>query len=201
MPIYASDTEDLTTYSVVVNHEEQYSIWPADRQPPAGWQAVDKSGSKAECLEYIDGVWTDLRPLSLRLEMAKWEKERDLLPEREVSAPTGPKRIPLPERLEGLQAVELALSETAPGPRLRQAIEDGFVYLRFSEQFGRTEIGFALEPSECDIANADFEKTTGQIHFVGHAVLDYVPLQCIADLSLASMSGTARIVRGKEPVR
>jgi MbtH protein len=51
---------------VVVNHEQQYSIWPIDRDPPAGWQEVGKTGSKAECLEYIGEVWTDMRPLSLR---------------------------------------------------------------------------------------------------------------------------------------
>ncbi len=54
---------------VVVNHEEQYSIWPIDREIPLGWRAVGKSGPKAECLEYIQEVWTDMRPLSLREKM------------------------------------------------------------------------------------------------------------------------------------
>jgi len=58
--------EDKTTYVVVVNHEEQYSIWPDYRELPLGWRAVDKVGSKQECLAYIDQVWTDMRPLSLR---------------------------------------------------------------------------------------------------------------------------------------
>lgn len=58
--------EDQTTYTVVVNHEEQYSIWPVDREIPAGWNAVGKNGSKAECLDYVEKVWTDMRPLSLR---------------------------------------------------------------------------------------------------------------------------------------
>jgi MbtH protein len=58
--------EDVRTYTVVINQEEQYSIWPADRELPAGWCAVGKSGSKADCLEHIDKVWTDMRPLSLR---------------------------------------------------------------------------------------------------------------------------------------
>jgi len=52
-----------------VNHEEQYSIWPADRDNPLGWQDVGKSGPKAECLAYIKEVWTDMRPLSLRRKM------------------------------------------------------------------------------------------------------------------------------------
>jgi len=54
---------------VVVNHEEQYSIWPVDRQLPAGWTDVGVHGSKSECLAYIDKVWTDMRPLSLRRSM------------------------------------------------------------------------------------------------------------------------------------
>ncbi len=62
------DTED-TKYKVVVNDEGQYSILPADRANPAGWRDVAKSGSKSECLAYINEVWTDMRPLSLRKKM------------------------------------------------------------------------------------------------------------------------------------
>ncbi len=60
------EREDLTSYKVVVNHEEQYSIWPADRENPLGWSDVGKSGTKAECLAFIEAVWTDMRPLSVR---------------------------------------------------------------------------------------------------------------------------------------
>ena len=60
------DEEDSTIYQVVANDEEQYSIWPADRGLPAGWRQAGPSGPKAECLAYINEVWTDMRPLSLR---------------------------------------------------------------------------------------------------------------------------------------
>lgn len=63
------DREDTTIYKVVVNHEEQYSIWPADRENPLGWSDAGKQGLKAECLAYIEEVWTDMRPLSLRKKM------------------------------------------------------------------------------------------------------------------------------------
>lgn len=53
-------------YRVVVNHEEQYSIWPLARELPSGWKGLDQNGSKEECLAYIEEVWTDMRPLSLR---------------------------------------------------------------------------------------------------------------------------------------
>jgi MbtH protein len=65
----AFDDEDNTTYIVVVNHEEQYSIWPDYKEIPNGWRAVGKSGVKEECLSYIEEVWTDMRPLSLRKAM------------------------------------------------------------------------------------------------------------------------------------
>jgi len=61
--------EDTTVYRVVVNHEEQYSIWPDGRELPAGWREAGKSGPKADCLAYIKEVWTDMRPLSLRKQM------------------------------------------------------------------------------------------------------------------------------------
>ena len=67
----AEEREDTTIYNVVVNHEEQYSIWPADRANPLGWTSVGKTGSKAECLDCIKDVWTDMRPLSLRKRMAE----------------------------------------------------------------------------------------------------------------------------------
>lgn len=67
------EQDDTTIYKVVVNHEEQYSIWPAYRDNPLGWRDAGKSGSKAECLDYINQVWTDMRPLSLRKQMAAEE--------------------------------------------------------------------------------------------------------------------------------
>lgn len=62
--------DENTTYNVVMNHEEQYSIWPDYKALPAGWTAVGKTGNKDDCLAYIDAVWTDMRPLSLRQAMA-----------------------------------------------------------------------------------------------------------------------------------
>lgn len=63
------EKEDTTIYNVVVNHEEQYSIWPSGRENALGWKDAGKSGTKAECLAYIKEVWTDMRPLSLRKKM------------------------------------------------------------------------------------------------------------------------------------
>lgn len=59
-----------TIFQVVVNDEEQYSIWFADRALPLGWDLAGKSGTKQECLEYIEGAWTDMRPRSVREQSA-----------------------------------------------------------------------------------------------------------------------------------
>ena len=63
------DFEDNKVYKVVVNHEEQYSIWPADKENALGWRDVGESGTKEACLAHIKEVWTDMRPLSLRQKM------------------------------------------------------------------------------------------------------------------------------------
>ena len=67
--MFQEESDDTTIYRVVVNHDEQYSIWPADREIPAGWRDAGKSGPKAECLAWVKEVWTDMRPLSLRQAM------------------------------------------------------------------------------------------------------------------------------------
>jgi MbtH protein len=61
--------DDTLIYKVVVNDEEQYSIWFVDRDPPPGWKEVGKQGPKDECLAFIEEIWTDMRPLSLRKRM------------------------------------------------------------------------------------------------------------------------------------
>ena len=63
------DREDNGVYIVVVNHEEQYSIWLPDKELPLGWKKTGFKGTKAECLNNIKEVWTDMRPLSLRKKM------------------------------------------------------------------------------------------------------------------------------------
>ncbi len=63
------DDDTATVYRAVMNDEEQYSIWPADRELPRGWKDAGRTGTKAECLAFIEQVWTDMRPRSLRLKM------------------------------------------------------------------------------------------------------------------------------------
>jgi MbtH protein len=69
----SDDKADNSIYKVVVNHEEQYSIWPAGRENPLGWKDSGKRGSEPECLAYIKEVWIDMRPLSPRKKIDKQE--------------------------------------------------------------------------------------------------------------------------------
>ena len=71
------EEQDDVVYRVVVNHEEQYSIWPDFKEIPLGWKDCGRKGSKEECLSYIKEVWTDMRPLSLRQRMEAQAARRD----------------------------------------------------------------------------------------------------------------------------
>jgi len=70
----ADEDVDQRVYRVVCNDEEQYSIWPADRELPPGWHAEGTTGSRTECLDHIGRVWTDMRPASLRRRMDRTEQ-------------------------------------------------------------------------------------------------------------------------------
>ena len=76
MSLHSSNTEESSTYKVVVNAEEQYSIWPEGRANALGWHDAGKSGPKEECLAHIREVWTDMRPLSLRKKMEEAERAK-----------------------------------------------------------------------------------------------------------------------------
>jgi MbtH protein len=68
--IFGMGNDNERLYQVVVNHEEQYSIWPADGEPPPGWSVIGFTGPKDNCLSRIAEIWTDMRPLSLRRALA-----------------------------------------------------------------------------------------------------------------------------------
>jgi MbtH protein len=100
------DREDTAIYKVVVNHEEQYSIWPEYKENPLGWREVGKAGPKAECLAYIKDVWTDMRPLSLRKKMEELAKN----PPPPLRDPNEPREESLVEKLcKGDHPVEVGL--------------------------------------------------------------------------------------------
>jgi MbtH protein len=66
-----ADQEERRHYIVLVNHEEQYCLWPKGKAVPDGWRADGMEGTRAECVAYVDETWLDMRPLSLRQAMKR----------------------------------------------------------------------------------------------------------------------------------
>src|SRR5262249_7762504 len=198
MSVYDPDREDTTVYKVVVNHEEQYSIWPDYKEIPLGWKDVGKSGLKPECLTYIKEVWTDMRPLSLRKKMEEAERRRaeepPAPPKTKVSR--NPKGDTLVNRLsKGRHRVESSLRPEKTAQALKDRIDLGYVHIKFTETQGGTELGVRLDREATDLSKADFENQVGEVHLEGELTLDYVKVRCIADINLKTFVGEGHLVQ------
>jgi uncharacterized protein YbdZ (MbtH family) len=189
--------EDTTIYKVVVNHEEQYSIWPEYKEIPLGWRDVGKSGLKPECLAYIKEVWTDMRPLSLRKRMEEAERMRAQEPPPPPNAGRTRKKKgdDLVSRLsKGRHPVESSLRPEKTAKALKDRIDLGYVHIKFTETRGGTELGVRLDREATDLSRADFENQVGMVHLEGELTLDYVKVRCIADIDLQSFNGKGHLV-------
>ena len=191
------EKEDNTVYKVVLNHEEQYSIWPAERENPLGWRDDGKSGSKAECLDYIKVVWTDMRPLSLR-------KKMEAAPASEAAEPhaADPSVQSTAERTEdnlvarlsdGSHPVEASLRPEKTAQALKACIDRRFVHIKFTDTRGGTELGIRLDAEASDLSRADFENQTGTVRLVGGLTLNYTPVRCTADIDLQTLRGQGHL--------
>ena len=186
------EENDSTIYTVVMNHEEQYSIWPADREVPSGWRDVGKSGPKAECLAYIEEVWTDMRPLSLRQHME--EMARRPAPQTPPAPPDDTAEAPLVQRLaQGRHPVVVSLRPEKSVKALQESIDRGYVHILFTATKGGTELGVRLDTAACDFSRADFAAQIGTVHLEGGLTLDYVKVRCIADIELTTLEGQGHL--------
>jgi len=195
MNLWVSDTADDLTYQVVMNHEEQYSIWPVHAEIPAGWKAVELEGSKDECLAHIEKLWTDIRPLSLRAcitELASAEPPElaDELAGIAFDEPT-------PNTVDQLCTVAHQPVTISCRPATREAFRDavsrGFVHVRFLTT--GTELGIRLLPDSRLEDSADFTPTEGKIVLRGQLTLDFVPLRFSGSIQLTTLEGTGRLER------
>ena len=185
------EQEDNQLYKVVVNHEEQYSIWPADREIPLGWKEAGKLGAKTECLEHIKSVWTDMRPLSLRKRMEEMAQNP---PQEDFAAGSEDDTPPLVERLsQGVHPIEIVIRPARTLPALKECLGRNYVHVKFSETRGGTELGIRLDKGAKLLA--DIETETGPLHLEGTVTLDFVPVRCIADIDLQTMTGKGRLVK------
>jgi MbtH protein len=124
--------EDTREYQVLVNTEEQYSLWLAGQAIPNGWRQVGPKGQKQVCLDYVKEVWTDMRPLSVRKAMEKYQAEQAARKAAEAAggAPAGEEGEPSAEsaasaeRPESAEAVESATSAESTPPQKPTASGD-----------------------------------------------------------------------------
>jgi uncharacterized protein YbdZ (MbtH family) len=197
MSLYDPDREDTTIYKVVVNHEEQYSIWPEYKELPLGWNEVGKSGAKPECLAYIKEVWTDMRPLSLRKQMEEAAQRRAQEPPHpSAERAHNPKEDDLVSRLsKGRHSVESSLRPEKTVHALKERIDLGYVHIKFTETRGGTELGVRLDREALDLSQADFEGQKGTVHLEGELTLNYVKVRCIADIDLQTLAGKGHLVQ------
>jgi len=188
--------EDRTIYKVVVNHEEQYSIWPARKDLPAGWRDGGKEGPKSECLDYINTVWTDMRPLSLRKAMEEAARRPAPEPEDAGQPAAGTPEDDLVTRLcRGEHPVEVSLRPEKTVAVLKECLAREFVHVKFTGTRGGTELGFRVDPTRSQIDSADVEAGRGRIRLVGELTLDYVKVRCSADVDLETLCGTGQLER------
>jgi uncharacterized protein YbdZ (MbtH family) len=189
-----SDQEDTTIYNVVVNHEEQYSIWPDYKEIPKGWKHAGKTGPKSECLTHIKEVWTDMRPLSLRRKMEELAKNPP--PPPAPPDPNAPRRPSLVDKLcAGNHEVEVGLRPEKTLKLFKEAIDRDYVHIKFIRTQGGTELGFRVDRAASDFSAADFENGKGTVHIAGNLKLDYVKVKCIAAIDLHTLAGTGHLVK------
>jgi uncharacterized protein YbdZ (MbtH family) len=186
------EKEDTTVYKVVLNHEEQYSIWPEYKENPLGWKDVGKAGPKAECLAYIKEAWTDMRPLSLRRKME--EMARNPLPPPPPPDPDKPREKSLVDRLsEGDHPVEVSLRPEKTVKLFKEAIDRGYVHIKFTGTQGGTELGVRLDREASDLGNALLDGQNGSVRLVGGLTLNYVKVRLVADIDLKTLTGKGHL--------
>ena len=183
------ETEDTTTYKVIVNEEEQYAIWPEFKEIPAGWTYGDKAGAKADCLAYIKEVWVDMRPLTVRQQMAQ-PAPTPAVQINQIEPPT------LVDRLcEGMHTVQIELRPEKTVQRFRESLNRDHVPVKFTGTNGGSEFGIKLDKAACDLSNVDLDNGWGTAHLEGRLSVDFVPVKCVIDIDLPSFEGSGRLVR------
>jgi uncharacterized protein YbdZ (MbtH family) len=172
-------------HRVVVNGEEQYSIWPVTREIPSGWVDSGVIGDKAHCLRYIDETWTDMRPLSLRQWMAE-SAEQPI----EIPAESQPPYKSLAERLSGSGHPVAVAGASAHDPsRLNEEISRGHIRVCFTETAGGTELALRFNPSAVDWSGEESGPAKRRAMLSSELTLDGVRVRCAVDINLADGKG------------
>lgn len=183
-----SDQEDI--YTVVLNIEEQYSIWPTFKNVPSGWQEIGVKGSKDFCLEHIKEVWKDMRPLSLRKKMDErknaWEEKKQSTLSSSIMKPLQSRTVSF--LTQGWHPISCK-SIYNSCQDVREAIAKHHFHLTFLDTEGQTCLSMTLNPQKTLLEEADFETGTGMIQLEGNLTLDFVKVKCLARITLPSLEG------------
>jgi uncharacterized protein YbdZ (MbtH family) len=187
------DDEEMV-FKVVRNEEEQYSIWPQDRENPLGWYDEGKAGLKQECLDHIEKVWTDMRPLRLRKHMEELQERGDHAPENSLDEHSGESDLEPVEDLvtrlsRGRHHVSVERYKTFTA--FREAIENGFVLVRFTQTRGGTELGFRIDRQESLFDPTKFSST----RLVGRFTLDDARVECHVEIEGDQLEGVGYLTR------
>lgn len=190
--------DDVETYMVVLNHEEQYSIWPQSEKLPRGWRSNGKVGSREECLEHIGAVWTDMRPLSLRKWMAQLPtpaSEPEAARASEAFANhENSQAVDLVARLSSCeQPVEVVLEGDSVSAGFKKQLALGVVKLKFTDTRGGTQLSVPLDPKLCDFCEANSDEANGRIRIGGTLALDYFAVRCLAEVELRTLRGLGKL--------
>jgi len=188
------ETENQIKYLVVVNEEEQYSIWPSYKTIPMGWKEEGFQGSKESCLDHIGKVWKDMRPLSLRkrMELRKNELEKHIREIETQPAELPPKSQTVEFLLRGEHPFQVHSSQ-ASVQEFNRAIEMGCIYLVFTNTIGQTCLRIDFSQIH-RYEESDLESCT----LKGSLELDFVPLSCSLQIDISSMKGIGSFMRKQD---
>ncbi|MGH9348639.1 MAG: MbtH family protein [Vicinamibacterales bacterium] len=184
--------DGTTQYRVVVNDEEQFSIWPAAKRIPAGWRDAGKQGLRTECLEHIRTVWTDMRPRSVRA-AAEAARHVDAVSNADTESQPPPEDDLVVRLAARDHPVEPLLRPDRSARALKDRIDRGSVHLRFFGANGTTDLPIRFDPRAVDTRGADFGRQTGVVRFEGALTLNGVAVVCTAEIALDTLRGSGRL--------
>jgi uncharacterized protein YbdZ (MbtH family) len=184
----ADETNDeRTPYVVVINDDEQYSIWRRDRPLPAGWREVGFEAGRTECLAHIEQVWTDMRPLTVRRALSSAKAHVEIVEEGRRSGGKNDLVI----RLEKEQPISLVAHPSESGEELKEQLERRRLYVRFDAT--GTELGFRLSDDAVATAMAAVHRQQEPIPLEGELVLNFERVRFVGSLHVRSLKGLGRL--------
>lgn len=178
-------------YRVLVNDEDQYSLWLADLSFPTGWKDTGVHGPKADCLKYVGEVWTDMTPKSLRGRMEAYARKSAENTADEPKPSLNSRLSPVNELVERLSAGQhhVSAERYKSAANFKKAIDNGYVLLKFTGTKGGTELGVRLDNGRLDLNGADFEAGTGTVEVCGTLVLNSNEVEFPAKIDIATLEG------------